>query len=207
MSNNQNERTELDKIKIIFLGHNGVGKTNLIYVTIGKEFNQNIESTCANTFYEKKILLDDRHYTLKLWDTIGQKHLRRSTRVFYKDSKIVVFAYDIAWEDSFKELDYWTKDIEKEIGSDITKGIIACKSDLYMNKKISVDEGEEYAKSIGAKFLLFSSKTDNAQKMENFLAELLREYLIKIRNVKNKEKIALNYNDKSKPKRNNNCAK
>ena len=48
-----------------------------------------------------------------------------------------------------------------------------------MNEQVTQEEGEEYAKSIGALFLLTSAKTDSPKKFEGFLTKLYEQYLIK----------------------------
>ena len=58
-------------IKIILLGEAGVGKTNLIRVAIGKEFDSNIQSTMASSYCEDKIEVNKKTYKYYLWDTAG----------------------------------------------------------------------------------------------------------------------------------------
>ena len=171
---------EDDKIiKIILLGESGVGKTNLINIAIGNPFNENEKWTADYSFSEKKIKLKGKEYKLNIWDTIGQELYRQLTKIFYNNSKIVLFVYDITSKKSFDELNYWTKDVESQLGDKIVKGVIANKMDLFLNEQVKEEEGEEYANSIGAKFLLFSAKTENPKKIEQYLAELVEEYLTK----------------------------
>ena len=195
-----------DEIKVILLGESGVGKTNLINIVTGVEFNENEGSTSTSTFSMKKLNVGGKVYRIKLWDTIGQEKLRTLTKLFYNNSKIVIFVYDITHQDSFEELkNYWVKDVEEKLGKNIIKGIVGNKSDLFMKEEVSEEKGEEYAKSIDAEFLLTSAKTEGPKKFENFLTKLYEKYLIKIgahanTNQKDPKKVVLNNDNNVGPK-------
>ena len=77
---------------------------------------------------------------------------------------------------------------------------------MYENEKVTEKEGEAYAKSINAKFLMFSAKCDNEKKLEDFLSKLLKEYLDKEENKK-KEEIRLIEKNKIENWKKKNCVK
>ena len=106
-----------DDVKVILLGEMKVGKTNLINTLIGNTFNENEESTIASTFSVKKISVMGKVYSIQIWDTIGQEKLRNLTQLFYNNSKIVIFVYDITRKQSFNEIrDYWVNNVEEKLG-------------------------------------------------------------------------------------------
>ena len=195
--------SDLDDLKVILLGESGVGKTNLINRVMGEEFNEGEISTTNSSFSLKKLKLGQTEYSVKLWDTIGQEKFRHLTKLFYSDSKIVIFVYDISIKESFDALkDYWVKDINDKLGENIIKGVVGNKIDKVIEEQVTPEEGEEYAKSIGARFLATSAKTEGPQKFEELLTQLLGDYLTKIgknetQEVKNED----NNNNKKKIKR------
>ena len=194
--------SDLDDLKVILLGESGVGKTNLINRVMGEEFNEGEISTTNSSFSLKKLKLGQKEYSVKLWDTIGQEKFRHLTKLFYSDSKIVIFVYDISIKESFDALkDYWVKDINDKLGEGIIKGVVGNKIDKVIEEQVTPEEGEEYAKSIGARFLATSAKTEGPQKFEELLTQLLSDYLTKIgknetQEVKNED----NNNNKKKLK-------
>ena len=168
-------------IKIILLGESGVGKTSLINIFTGGTFNENEEVSLTSSYLLKKITVNDKKYTIQLWDTIGQEKLRQLTKLFYTNSKIVIFVYDITVKNSFEAIkNYWINDVEEKLGKDIIKGIIGNKLDLYLNQQVTEEEGEEYAKSIGAQFIATSAKTDGSTLFEHLLIKLFEQYLHEI---------------------------
>ena len=199
---NSHEEEEEEETKVILVGESGVGKTNLINIITGGEFNEKEKSSSTASFLNKKLTVKGNEYTINLWDTIGQEPLRQMAKLFYNNSKIVIFVYDITERKSFDELNkYWVKIIEEKLGKNVIKGIVANKIDLFLNEKVTEDEGEEYAKSIGAQFLVTSAKAYGPAKFEDFLIKLYEEYLDKYetnssdrKNSKKNKNIVLNKN-------------
>ena len=177
MSKENEEENQEDGVKVILIGESGVGKTNLINIAIGDNFSENEKSTTASTLSLKKIKINNKEYNLDLWDTIGQEQYRQLTKIFFNNSKIVIFVYDITSKESFEALTSWKKDVEDQLGDNYIKGVVANKSDLYLEEEVPTEEGQEYANNIEAKFLLVSAKKDDPKKFEDFLRVLLEEYL------------------------------
>ena len=177
----QNRVIEEDKansIKIILVGDSGTGKTNLIAVSAGMEFNSNSLTTTSCSYVQKIINKEGKDYKVNLWDTIGQEKYRSLTKIFLKDSKIVIFVYDITNRETFESLVFWKKIIDEVLGNEPIFGVVGNKMDLYYEEKVKEEEGEEYANSIGAKFLLTSAKNDS-KGFNKFIEQMLEEYLSK----------------------------
>ena len=182
-----------ERLKVILVGNAWVGKTNLIKVTIGRPFEENSSVTLNVSFLTKKMKIDDKYYNLYIWDTVGSEKLRAMTNLFYKNSKIVIFVYDITDEQSFNDIALWVNEVKSQIGDNFVKGIIGNKNDLFENEKVNEIEAEKYAKSIDAKFRITSAKKE-PKGLEMFLEELLREY------INNKEKYINNDGPNNKVK-------
>ena len=163
-------------IKIILVGDSGTGKTNLITVAAGFEFNTNSLTTTSCSYIQKIIKKGDKEYKVNLWDTIGQEKYRSLTKIFLKDSKIVIFVYDITNRATFESLKFWKKTIDDVLGNGPVFGVVGNKIDLYYEEKVKEEEGEEYANSIGAKFLITSAKNDN-KSFSIFIEQILEDYL------------------------------
>ena len=190
-----------DAIKIILVGDSGTGKTNLITVAAGFDFNHESITTTSCSYIQKTVTSKNgKEYKINLWDTIGQEKYRSLTKIFIKDSKIVIFVYDITNRASFESLKYWDKTIEEILGQDPVFGIVGNKVDLYLQEKVKQNEGEQFAESIGAKFKLTSAKND-PKSISDFIVELLEEYEIK--NGIYTERIDSVFLDKDKIKKEN----
>ena len=165
-------------IKVILIGEPGVGKTSIIKVSTGEEFNESENPNLSVSFYLKKINLGNKQYNLELWDTIGQENLRVINALFYNNSRIVIFVYDITNKKSFNNLkSFWINEIKQQIGdSGYVKAIIGNKIDLYLKEEVNEEEAENLAKEINGKFFRMSAKVHDSEKMEKFFEELLSDY-------------------------------
>ena len=157
-------------IKVILIGESGVGKTSIIRVSNGEQFNEFEQSNLSVSFYRKEMIFENKMYILELWDTIGQENLRVINTLFYNNSRIVIFVYDITNQESFKNLRFWINEVKHQIGnSGYVKAIIGNKIDLYLKEAVNEEEAEILAKEINAKFVRMSAKEDDQKKLKYFL--------------------------------------
>ena len=163
-------------IKTILVGMSGTGKTNIINALINQPFDSDQISTQTSSFVDKYITIDKKKYHIEIWDTAGQEKYRSLTKIFIKDSKIVIFVYDITTQESFEEVNYWVTTVKEILGESPVYGLVGNKKDLYMKEEIDEDTGRNKADEIGALFKLTSAKTERGA-INDYLVELLEEYL------------------------------
>ena len=209
MSVKKNDTLEENRIKLIFLGDSGVGKTNLINLAIGQPFNENVDCTLGQYFSQKIIRHIGIDYIIDLWDTIGQERLRTINKLFFNNSKIVIFVYDITNLNSFEDLKLWVNEIDSQIGlENIIKGVVGNKIDLFESEEVNYELGDNFAKSIGALFLQISAKKSEQKIFVDFLHDLLKNYVNSdlVVNEKNINKaITLDYAKKKKKREKSKC--
>ena len=173
------------KLKIILIGNSGVGKTNLINIMQDKDFNESEATTPTCSFIIKEMVVEDLNFNVYLWDTIGQEKLKSQTKIFFKNSKIVILVYSIAVKDSFTELQNWHQQVKESLGDNIVLGVLGNKKDLFMQEQVSEEEAKAYAESIGAEWGLTSAKTER-QSFVTYIEKLIQIY-IKKANIKTKK--------------------
>ena len=171
-------KSEDSDIKVILVGEMSTGKTSLINITIGGKFIEGKELTTSTaSFVTKQMTIGDKTYTLNLWDTIGQEKFRSLTKIFIKDSKIVIFVYDITNMKSFTELEYWFKTIKEVLGDEAILGIAGNKQDLYVKEQVNEELVKKYAEEKKVPYKLTSAK--NPLSFTSFLEDLLKTYIVK----------------------------
>ena len=168
------------EIKVILLGETGVGKTNLIRVATGEDFNPNSSSNVTNTYSEGDTVVNNKKYKYFLWDTAGQEKYRSMNKLFINGSKIILIVFAINSRKSFEEIDFWYKYVTDALGpGNYIIALVANKSDLYEeDDTLKEDEISKKANELGVKFKTTSARTD-APGFTDFLNEMLAEYIKK----------------------------
>ena len=166
-------------IKVVLLGESGVGKTNLIRVSMGKPFVKNENSTISSSYYENDFVINNKKYLYCLWDTAGQEVYRSLNKIFIKESKIIIIVFAINTEESFEQIDFWLNYTKEILGSDnYIVGLVGNKSDLYEDQAISEQTINKKAEEMQVKYKITSAATD-AVGFKDFLDELLTDYINK----------------------------
>ena len=182
-----------EDIKVILIGDIGVGKTNLIKVASGREFDEEQLGPLQAAYEKKDFNINGEKYTLFLWDPIGHERLGTLPKLFFKNSKIVIYVYDITNKTSFENLSSWDVEVKNSLGDDIIKGIVGNKQDLYVEEEVNEEKLKDFATSLNAKFTNTSAKND-PKGFSKFLEELLKDYidLYNSKKEKNVENIKIN---------------
>ena len=159
-----------DRVKVVLVGESGVGKSCIIVRFVQNKFDPNTMTSSTNQMVYQTIKLpDDKSVDIILWDTMGQERYRSVNKIYYKNAKVGILVYDVTDKKSFEAIkNYWYEQLKESGDKDIIICLVANKYDLYEKREVSNEEGEEFAKSIGAIFASTSAKNDSGI---NFLFE------------------------------------
>ncbi len=176
MSNNN----DLLPIKIILLGDTGVGKSSIIKRYIEDSFEENLSSTIGSNFLEKIEKIKGQKVRLEVWDTAGQEEFRSVTKLFVKNSKIIILVYNVTQKLSFEGLNYWYDFIQKELAQNFVLGVAGNKTDLIFedgyDEEITSEEGKAFAEKIKANFSLVSAK-ESGKEINSLFTQCIESYL------------------------------
>ena len=96
-----------------------------------------------------------------MWDTAGQERFRTLIPSYIRDAAVTVIVYDVTQRSSFASVDQWIADVKEERGESMDEVIVvlvANKADAGEEaRQVSVEEGEEKARSLGVKIFMETS--------------------------------------------------
>ena len=157
------EGENVERVKIIFVGDAGVGKTTIISRIIDNPFNDAYEPSIGIDFMLKNITFRGTTIKLQMWDTDGQEKYKRLIPAYVRNSSIVFLIYDVSVKSSFDNIPNWISLIRRSIEKNATLVLCGNKIDLE-NRKVTKEEGEALAQKEGLPFFEVSAKTEDGIK-------------------------------------------
>ncbi|POI20142.1 hypothetical protein CIB84_016111, partial [Bambusicola thoracicus] len=97
---------------VLFVGDSHVGKTSFLYRLHADTFNPHLAATVGLDYQVKNLVVDNRRFALRLWDSAGQERYRSVTKQFFRKADGVVLMYDITSQYSFADVRYWLSCIQ-----------------------------------------------------------------------------------------------
>jgi len=162
---NNNLETVTDEsfflFKILVIGDSSVGKSSLLLRFSDNTFSSNFLATIGVDFKLKAINVGDLSVKLQIWDTAGQERFRNITRSYYRGAHGIMLVYDVTNEQSFKNIEFWLKEVGKYASPNVYKILIANKCDLIEDRVVSVEDGKKPSRKLKhAIFGNFSKRID-----------------------------------------------
>ena len=173
-----NDKNEiLYSVRIIIIGDQSVGKTNIIYRFKSDEFIEEYNCSIGVDFVIKYLNVDQREFKLQLWDTSGQANYRSLTRAYYKNSACAIIVYDVTDENSFKSVKDWIVECQNYTNEKIILILVGNKKDLENSRKISEKDGREFAEQNGIDcFFESSAKTgENIKEIFQHICKIINK--------------------------------
>ena len=173
-------------IKILTLGATQVGKTSIVLRYSEDKFNYNKIATIGIDFKIKIIKKGNERIKVSIYDTAGQERFQNIVKHYYKGANGVLLIYDITKRDTFKNLDFWIKDLEDN--SDIDNlfiYLIGNKNDMEDKREVSWVEANNYAKEKKLPYIEVSAKTGN--NIQKLFDEVIKGATTKMLTNENKD--------------------
>ena len=147
-----------ERIKILALGSQGVGKTCFIIKYTENHFEETYLSTIGIDFKIKNININGRQYKLIFYDTMGQEKHRALALNIIKKANGIILMYDIINKLSFDSIPKWIESIREIKGDNFPMILCGNKKDLENQRKVSTQKGEELANEYNIEFFEISNK-------------------------------------------------
>jgi small GTP-binding protein len=122
-------RQDKPRLKLILVGHTGVGKTCLIASFLKKPFDAGGVATVSPAYMFQDMVREDHlTVTLQIWDTAGQERYHSVSQMFYRDANVALVCFEAGNQDSLESVPDWVGKVRKEV-PDCDFIFVATKSD------------------------------------------------------------------------------
>ena len=171
--------------------------------------------TIFESYSETFQLPDGSYVNCEILDTGGQEIYNALNRQYYQRADCCVLVYDITNEDSFKECkNYYYQEIINNCKKDIKVILVGNKTDLENYRKISTEEGAEFAEENQYYFKETSceNKSNVADAFETLIIMTNNDIIKKEKEnkennyeIKKRKKMSLSVHKKHKKSKKNFC--
>jgi small GTP-binding protein len=147
--------------KVTIIGDVWIGKTCLMNALLGHDFNSIYIPTTGPEFRPLHFTHAGQAVRLQMWDTAGQEAYRAITRMYFRNSHIVLLCYQITQQSSFDSIESWLE----IMGDDAESAeiiLVGTKRDLADGSATRVTSADLEAKAqkFGFKFIETSARTN-----------------------------------------------
>lgn len=163
--------------KVVIIGDQHVGKTNILSRYIKGKFIENTRSTVGVEFGCTKMMINKYAIKVQIWDTAGQERYKSVTSSYYKGAKGALIVYDITLRSSFDNVVKWLKDLKYASDPNIVIMLIGNKCDLASEREVSIDEGYQlaydYSKRLNLDFAFLETSAKTNQNIDNAFSQMM----------------------------------
>lgn len=145
--------------RYIIVGDISVGKSCLMMQFTKSTFKTQYYATLGVEFGGKTIDVKGKRVKIQIWDTAGQETFQSITRSYYKGAIGAFLVYDITRPETFEHCTRWLNDVRQYGPKEIKIILIGNKIDMEEERKVTKQEGQEFAEKNGLLFIETSAKT------------------------------------------------
>ena len=155
-----NEETDNKKLKIVVLGKERVGKSNLLSQFIAQNFEQTYFATHGAAYMTKEVTFDNGiKVKFEFWDTSGVEKYRPLSKVFVHNANAIILVYDNTEQKSFDEIsNYFYREMVQSAKPDTILAVVANKYDLPGKDMVDEKAALQFAEDKKAIFCHTSAK-------------------------------------------------
>jgi small GTP-binding protein len=155
------------KLKVVFVGDSGVGKTCICNRAVRGTFSE----MTAGTVGANLLTLPNHEgsdLTFDIWDTAGQDQYKNLVPMYFRGAQAAIVTFDLTNLESFSHLDGWLQAIKDTAPQDCEIGLVGNKADLAGDRAVQSADAEAYGKSHNASFYIEVSAKTGANVEEIF---------------------------------------
>ncbi|XP_075377723.1 ras-related protein Rab-44 [Mycteria americana] len=169
---------------VLFVGDSHVGKTSFLYRLHADTFNPHLTATVGLDYQVKNLVVDNKRFAIRLWDSAGQERYHSITKQFFRKADGVVLMYDITSEYSFSNVRYWLSCIQEGAEDGVAILLLGNKTDCAAERQVPTKEGERLAKE--HQLVFYECSAASGHNISESMVSLIRLLKVREDELKNK---------------------
>ena len=191
-------------LKLLVIGNADTEKTAFLIKYTNDTYSDSYVTTIGVDFVTKIIIYNQKYFLqkiknieiqgksvkLQIWDTAGEERFKNIISSYYRGASGLLLLYNITDRESFESLNSWLIDIEKNAAKNVCKILVGTNCDLEDERKVTYQEGKEFATKNEMKFIEVSAKNNiNVKEAFDILLEDIWNNISNKKEKKDDEKI------------------
>ncbi|NXJ36859.1 RAB44 protein, partial [Ciconia maguari] len=169
---------------LLFVGDSHVGKTSFLYRLHADTFNPHLATTVGLDYQVKNLVVDNKRFAIRLWDSAGQERYHSITKQFFRKADGVVLMYDVTSEYSFSNVRYWLSCIQEGAEDGVAILLLGNKTDCAAERQVPTKEGERLAKE--HQLMFYECSAASGHNVSESMVSLIRLLKVREDELKNK---------------------
>ena len=157
--------------KFLIIGNENVGKTSICKRMSGEQLELYYDQTIGVEFSTCFTKIPGKLIKSQLWDTSGRQIFAPVIKNYFKGIVGIILVYDVTNERSFKDIDYWLKEIKENKSDDEVKILLIGNKIDKKNRQITWEMGNK--KALENKLLFFET---SARNNDNNISQIKQEF-------------------------------
>lgn len=138
-------------VRVALVGACEVGKTSILLRAMGKQVPEKYVATIGIDSGIYRCVQEDQYVTLKMWDCSGDKRFGAIIPRFLRDSKFVLFCFDLSRPETFESVKEYVKLVDSIMKNNpYTACVVGLKKDLEV--PFPKKDVRDYAEMISASY-------------------------------------------------------
>lgn len=159
--------------RCILTGDAGVGKTSICEKIVYDTFCKQEVSTIGVEYSSINLNIDNNIIKCQLWDTAGAERFRCITKNYYRNICLSILVFDLSKQESFNNLNYWIKEVEKNIDTNELYKTLLIGNKSDKNRKVDIQDIQNFVIDKNLLYLETSAKSENLnQKFKDIITTL-----------------------------------
>lgn len=158
MSSEKQIINDHSRMRTIFIGEYGVGKTSLMKSLKDDSYQADIHFSSDYYTPSKVVERNGLKINVLMWDTYEQERFKSLGKIYFRGTHIAFIIYDKTNKESFDAIPEWIHTADERCGPEIIKILIGMKVDDKEHEVITYDQGKAIADQFNIPFLELSSQ-------------------------------------------------
>ena len=129
-------------------------------------------ATIGTGFSLKSIVVDNKVYTIQLWDTPPQNHFRTITSSYYRGAHGIILVFSLDSREEYERMETYACEVRKYAFEGVITQLIGLRTDTTAARKVTQEQGQKLADKYSMPYVEVHG--DGLQEMEAYFEGMAR---------------------------------